>query len=295
MRKATLSSAVRRSPPLIFQLGRAMERRRIRGGTRLINILRRLGFLNRIACYQLGNGVEIDVPLFRTEENLWDEVDVRTYGTQIVDFFLDCANRLPKPVTFVDCGADIGLISLRVAAGGGLERIVAFEPNPQAFRYLDSNLRRLTIPAVAVAKAVSDFSGMGRLLTPDYDVSAHAMYLMRDPDGTVPVARVDEYELWKNARTLLLKIDVEGAELQVLHGARVTLEKIQAFGIVLEANFRVWERSGVEMMECARTISRLRPCRIFVCEQPELKLDIEKPLFTQIPPSICNLAFESKS
>lgn len=51
-----------------------------------------------------------------------------------------------EPVVLIDCGAHIGVVSLKIAkrCGIAVESIIAFEPNPILFECLSNNLGRIT-------------------------------------------------------------------------------------------------------------------------------------------------------
>lgn len=137
------------------------------------------------------------------------------------------ADIVPANRTAVDVGANKGVYA-RVLAGLA-SHVHAFEPNPKVFRWLERALPDNVTPHLV---ALSDldgevdlylpqrgrrFSGSGGSLIPRKAEAKH---------GTVRVS----------ARTLdscglgdvgFIKIDVEGAEAQVLRGARSTIERCQ--------------------------------------------------------------------
>ena len=135
----------------------------------------------------------------------------------------------------IDAGANIGLFTLRVAQGNQTGKVYAIEPNPQTFRQLMRNLcLNATGNVVPFQKAVGRHSGDGML-----DAGA-ASTLCRLVDGesiagcipvdVVSVARIIEVE--ELAVVNLLKVDVEGAEADVIWGARGMLSRIER--IVME-------------------------------------------------------------
>jgi FkbM family methyltransferase len=140
---------------------------------------------------------------------------------------------------FVDVGAHLGLYTLRAApliAPGG--RIVAFEADPYTAAALVANVRRAGLANVrVVAKAVSDHPG-----STDFWLSSgtYSSSLYRRP-GTASVdhAHVEATTIdaeVEPASDLVLKIDVEGAELDVLGGLTQTLEQAQRAVLLVEVN-----------------------------------------------------------
>ena len=121
--------------------------------------------------------------------------------------------------TILDCGANVGLFSLFL---GRARRIVAVEPNPDTYGRLKRNLERNELRAVAVESAISDEVGMVRM-----SLSGEPSVLGKvSPEGEleVPATTIDRL-LGDHGieRVDLLKLDVEGHEIEALEGARESL------------------------------------------------------------------------
>ena len=277
-----MNEPVRRSSaPWSFRLAKLLIRAGLPGGYRLLAIARRRGWLNCIVRWRLGGGVDMDVPLYRAE-NLWDRRDVLDYDPPLIDDLVRTAARFGAPRVFVDCGADIGTISVLVAARDpGLARIVAFEPNPNAFPVLRANIARLPIPAEARRAGVGASPGRGALHRPAHDGSAHAMFVVAGPTGDIAIERIDDLAIDPDA-SLILKVDVEGGEFDVLKGAAETLRRARAFAVSFEAQIDQFERTGIEPMEILRFLCAIRPCRYHVSDLPDFVLDADRPFFAQI-------------
>jgi FkbM family methyltransferase len=273
--------------PWHFRLAKYLIDHQVRGGYRLIDTARKLGWLNVIARYPLDNGVTVDVPLYRVE-NPWSERDIREYEDSGLSFLTEALGRRPGPVTLVDCGADIGLFSVLLASRGvDLARVVAFEPNLEAFPILKKNVARLP-RGECHAAAVSDFSGQAELRSPRPGTSGHARFIVPSPKGDIPVMRVDDLEV-DPRHNLLLKIDVEGAELNVLRGAVRALSAADWFVVFFEAHPKVVRRTGIDPTECMRLLRSVRPCRFVIDELPEVQLVDDRPFFEQVPERIYNV------
>jgi FkbM family methyltransferase len=268
-------------PPWQFRLGKALNRRGWRGGWWLVQLARAHGLLDRVVQYDVGAGVTVDVPLARPE-NCFDLRDVLTYEAQFIACLTSVVRDWPAPITFVDCGADIGLFaSLFLRRCPHVERIVAFEPNAAAHACLVENVRRLGVRSEARQAAVSDFSGRGELHRPVYDPhSDYARFLVRTAQGPIVVERIDDVVPCRGAN-LVVKIDVEGGELSVLRGARLALAEATRVAIGFEAHVQVVRRTGTDPIEIVRAVQAMRPCRVVVSEAPDRDVRLDRPFFEQ--------------
>lgn len=137
--------------------------------------------------------------------------------------------------TVVDVGANIGMFSIWQARRGA--RVIAYEPHPRAFANLLTNLEANGVGSrvTCVNAAVSRSRGDGWLSTAAGSTSAH-LTGERSGDGfVVPMMTLDESLATHDLASVdLLKIDVEGAELDVIAGARATLERTRA--VIIEVH-----------------------------------------------------------
>jgi len=123
--------------------------------------------------------------------------------------------------TVLDIGANVGLFAARVAPLAG--RVISYEPFAENFAQLEQNARELK-NVTCVYAAITDKVGTVQLAAPSDPAMSGRVSLFDDPvDGKV--AEVPAVDL---ARALedhgidrcdLLKIDVEGAEYDILHAA----------------------------------------------------------------------------
>lgn len=137
-------------------------------------------------------------------------------------------------VRFVDIGAFLGIYTLRAARGGA--RVISVEANPETRALLLSNLRRndLENEVEVVAAAVAAEDGTADYFAGEGDQSASGLAPTRSNrrrlavetrrlDGLVDAADV-------------VKIDVEGAEEQVLDGMAGLLDAGHPLTLVVECN-----------------------------------------------------------
>ena len=138
--------------------------------------------------------------------------------------------RLGKGDLFVDVGANVGLYSI-VAAEAGAD-VIAIEADRGTAERLRENLRLNGYGAEIVEKAVSDRSGSGRLTT-GLDSYNH-LVLDDSPGLSIATTTLDEVI---GKRTVAgMKIDVQGAEMLVLQGARTLLQEQRIRCLQMEWN-----------------------------------------------------------
>jgi FkbM family methyltransferase len=134
------------------------------------------------------------------------------------------AQHVKKGDVVLDLGANVGFLTLVAAAlTGHTGRVVSYEPFPATAAALRANVSANQLPFVDVVEAaVADEAGSQRLHLNSSDQDASLI-----GDGNVGVD-VDVVTIDSEMRRLgltpnVVKIDVEGAELAVIHGMRATL------------------------------------------------------------------------
>jgi FkbM family methyltransferase len=138
---------------------------------------------------------------------------------------------LRKGDTMVDIGANIGMIALHARSlVGETGRVICFEPNPECADAIEEHMAMNAIGNVSVRRcALAAANGSLTLsLTSDHTGTAT---LARVPGAvrSIQVAvRVGDEEL-ERVIPRVIKIDVEGFELQVLQGLRKTLARHKPF------------------------------------------------------------------
>lgn len=159
---------------------------------------------------------------------------------------------LKAGATFIDVGANQGFYTILASRLVGSQgRVVAFEPAPSERRKLQRNLRinrcdNVTVEASAVGARTGEstfhfvlghqgsYSGLGE--TAD-DVTAPQQSI------TVPLTTLDSYAAAHGLAAMdVLKLDVEGGELDVLRGAELLLRRSRPLVLceVSEQRTRSW-------------------------------------------------------
>jgi len=135
--------------------------------------------------------------------------------------------------TCVDVGGHIGYLTLLMASTVGPKgKVVTFEPMPDTYRVLEENvnlngLKNVKLEQTAVGESETTGSLVfeaNQLLTWTPSASAYGVRGERK-SVSVPVLSLDHYIRNAGLHPRLIKVDVEGAELDVLRGAQQLLRE----------------------------------------------------------------------
>lgn len=152
----------------------------------------------------------------------------------------------------VDVGANIGYYTLIFAQLVGKSgKVIAFEPEPKNFEILKKNIAINNYDNVIVEqKIVSEKCGSMKLYVSDSDIVGHRIQQMGNLENFVEVESVtlDDYmkKLNLDEKVNFIKIDVEGAEPNVLEGSKKILEKNDHLKIFTEFNREVVKNYGTD-------------------------------------------------
>lgn len=131
----------------------------------------------------------------------------------------------------IDCGAHIGLYSRlasRILRSKG--KVLALEPNPEVLRYLKQNLTNAKDALVEIRQlALYRKAGEMNLYLGHEGLSGYSSLVnagVSDLSVTVPVTTLDSLLAEAGlSRVDFMKVDVEGAEIDVLAGAEASIAK----------------------------------------------------------------------
>jgi FkbM family methyltransferase len=141
----------------------------------------------------------------------------------------------------VDVGANLGyMTSLMVRRAGPGGRVVAFEPHPDIYPLLERNAESWretweNAPIDIRAVALSSRPGTGHLLASDeFKTNMGVAFLGESGTEGLPVALDTLDRSFAQGDIGVLKIDVEGHELEVLRGAQSLLRTQRIRDVVFE-------------------------------------------------------------
>jgi len=145
---------------------------------------------------------------------------------------------------FVDVGANIGyytVIGARLVGPTG--QVHCFEPHTAIRAKLQENIERNDFSNVIVhAEAMAETTGSVDFFASTWDQNQGISSIIpgvgrQESAATVPSINLDDFVAGLTpARVDLIKMDIEGAELQVISGGRRTLEAADAPAIIFEAS-----------------------------------------------------------
>lgn len=122
------------------------------------------------------------------------------------------------PLSYIDAGAYNGDTYLELCGKQAVEQAWLFEPDPENYQALVKNVRAGGHQAMCLPCAVSDRHG---ILTFNAGGEGGAIAA----DGALRIMTLTLDELFPTQKVGMLKLDIEGAELAALRGARALIER----------------------------------------------------------------------
>jgi FkbM family methyltransferase len=170
-----------------------------------------------------------------------EKQDLATYENAIF--------RLFKPKegdNFIDVGAHVGRYSIMAAKRiGSLGRVIAIEAHPETFELLNKNIELNGLANVTTINAVATSEkGKVKLFLPGQDsgLTVYNTIMINRAKPTENFLEIEANTLdnilseYSMHRVNYLKIDVEGAELEVLKGAVNTLSSNKDLTLLIEVH-----------------------------------------------------------
>jgi FkbM family methyltransferase len=158
--------------------------------------------------------------------------------------------------TFVDVGANVGIYTLFAACRvGPTGRVISIEPIPRLAALLRRMVQmngitdRVEIDELAIGSRVSSVE---LNIAMPYGLSS--IYPLSDSRQSILVRMSSLDELLRGRRPTVIKVDAEGAELEVLRGLKSTIENNDDVAIVMEYGPTHLERAGFSISQWFSTI-----------------------------------------
>jgi FkbM family methyltransferase len=158
-------------------------------------------------------------------------------------------------MTALDVGANVGAYSLLLGQWVGASGAVyAFEPAPTPFDGLTRHIRLNALDSIvtAIPAAVGAARTTARLVVGS-TAGESRLANRHDTQATtvdVAVTTIDEFCAERRLTPDFIKIDVEGAELDVLRGARATIGRLRdTLALFVELHPSIWRTAGLTVSE----------------------------------------------
>jgi FkbM family methyltransferase len=160
----------------------------------------------------------------------WNQFRSFVYGTWEPDVVSAIVSTVKPGATVIDIGAHIGYYTLLFAkCVGPTGRVISFEPLPVNFALLQKNVQLNGLKQVqTIAQAVFSRNVELTITVPDKSPNSGDASVL-STQGTehfrVPAITLDSFSSGLDLRPEFLKMDVEGAEYDVIVGAKETIAR----------------------------------------------------------------------
>ncbi len=156
----------------------------------------------------------------------WD-----THALNIIDKYL------PDNAVILDIGANIGSHSIYWAIEKNARKVYAFEPLTGAYEALAKNVKLNKLNRKVIPYNLGLFSHNGNASITHYNISNIGnTSFCPNPNGVFKFIKLDNFKT--REKIDLIKIDVEGAEAEVLKGAAATISTHKPIIVIETYNHR---------------------------------------------------------
>lgn len=151
--------------------------------------------------------------------------------------------------TFLDLGANIGIISIIASSALGENgRIISFEPHPNTFDSLEKNIIQNNLTKIIIPEKIAITNKFGNFIFLEYADAQKNLMIHEEEDParfgddflnstTVKGMSLDDYFNGKSSKRVdLVKIDIEGQELNSLYGMEEIIDLNPDIKIIFEYN-----------------------------------------------------------
>jgi len=173
---------------------------------------------------------------------------------------------------FVDIGANIGSYTVLAAAHVGAD-VIAIEPVPDTFKKLKANISVNSIHKKVNPLNIALGAVKGEVrFTTDLDTVNHVATQQDRNTQLVPIDLLDELLIDSDKKPSLIKVDVEGFELEVVKGGLKTLDNKQVKALIMELNgsgkrYGISESEIVDILESKGFKSYSYDCKLRVLSE----------------------------
>ncbi len=186
--------------------------------------------------------------------------------------------RVLKPdVLVVDAGAHLGLYSLLAAPRlGNRGRIFAFEPDYYNFRALMFNIiKNHCKNMVPIQKALSNTIGIASFYESPGTISSSLIRrknIGKTMKASIPATTLDNELQGQDIYSIVIKLDVEGAELMALEGMSNILQRANSVVLIAEMNPSALHDAGANSKSMIDDLRKYGFCEIYIIDELNKKL-----------------------
>ena len=183
-------------------------------------------FFGKIARYYEGDEIKITKKFYFQNSFIMDlkinEFTQNGYFFNIPHNGLGTLMKLLENKVFIDIGANVGIFSLM--ASQVFNDVYSFEPMKENYELLENNLKINQISNVYLYNhALGKAESFGELITNNFNNGGTSVQVLKKKNkDTIKILALDQFN-FKNVD--LIKIDVEGSELEVLEGLKKIKDK----------------------------------------------------------------------
>jgi FkbM family methyltransferase len=208
-------------------------------------------FIKHHMCAYLGDGVGLthlvdETPIYVNTNDFGGPANFINGGRYEEEYISVLASFLTPDSVFLDIGANLGVFSLRLAPFMRHGHAIAFEPNPNIRELFQRSihLNGLSQRIMVHPCGLSDSAGIMTLSVPDGHTGGASIGQVGEHATGVKV-EVRVLDQWMDAKVQpdVVKIDVEGHELNVLKGMVNTLARSPGCVVLFE---KLGTRTGIE-------------------------------------------------
>jgi len=194
----------------------------------------------------------------------------------------------------LDLGAHIGYYTLLAArAVGNIGKVYAFEPDPRSFRLLTKNvIENGYNNVILVNKAVTAKNENIRLYIHAKNTGDHRAYDSHDNRKSIPIQAIALDDFLKREQTVdLIKMDIQGSEIDALLGARHILKNNKGVIILTELSPIGFQLNHSSSMKYIELLRKNHFIIYYLDEEKQTIMEIsDKELLSRYTPELLNNA-----
>lgn len=161
--------------------------------------------------------------------------------------------------TVIDLGANLGyysLIAARIVGEKG--KVYAFEPDEENFQILEKNIKANNYKNIIPVKmAVSDKIGNIKLYLSPGNKGDHRIYDQNAGRNTVTIKSTTLDNYFKNQKVDLIKIDIQGSEMDAIKGAKKIINANKNIKVITEYQAELLEANNSKPVDYLNLLTSL--------------------------------------